>query len=107
MKGIRLLLLLVLLGTKAHAFCELSNTATVTATTTSALLLDRDNQRKCLVVQNTGSYSVYVKPNSAHSSTEGIEIPAGGNWEPPNVPHNPLYVLAASSTVPVKLLYGN
>lgn len=80
--------------------------STVTSTTTSTKFLDANNYRKFLLLINRGTSSVYVKMGSAHSATEGIIIPAGGNWEPTLIPVQSVYIKAAAGTNDVNIIEG-
>ena len=71
-----------------------------TVTTTSALVILADANRSFLLVENHGAKDVYLKQDATHVGSElGILIPAGGNWEPAQVPTNAFYAktLSASS----------
>lgn len=69
-----------------------------TATTTDQILLARDDFRKGFLFVNKGLVTVYLKYNSAQSGTQGIEIPAGGNFEPLVTPQDEIHIRAASGT---------
>lgn len=71
----------------------------VTATTTSTQCLAARRDRNYLLIQNKGSVAVYIKFGSASSNaTEGVSIPAGGNYEPYKVPTQSVFLMSASST---------
>ena len=76
------------------------------AGTTSALALAENQSRKYLLIQNKGSQDVYLKFVGASSSTEGVKIIAGGNYEPILVPINAIYLKSASGTQTVTIIEG-
>lgn len=78
----------------------------VTATTVSTSVAAAEPSRGYLLIQNKGAVNVYLKFGSAHSGTEGILIVPGGNWEPPQVPTDAIYLKSASSTAVVQILEG-
>lgn len=59
-----------------------------------------------LLIVNKGSDTVRAKIGSAPTGTEGIPIVAGGNWEPPAPPLEPVYLRADSGTQAVYVLRG-
>ena len=81
-----------------------SNEVTVTGTSTKFLSVN--GKRRYLMIINKGTVTVYVKPDVAHSGTEGIAIPAGGSWEPPFVPINAFFFKAASGSQTVEIIEG-
>lgn len=104
----KLSLLLILLSVGAYALNSLTFTQTTfSCTTTSSVAIAARPYRKYFLIQNRGSTSVYIKPDSAHSGTEGIEIIAGGNWEPIESPQNSFYCKAASGTDSLTIIEGN
>lgn len=80
--------------------------ADVTVTTTSASVLGVDLRRNYLLIQNKGSDTIYLKCDSAHSGTEGIEIVADGYFEPFEAPTCALYLKAASGSQNVHVFSG-
>lgn len=78
----------------------------VSATGTSTLLLAANQRRKYLLIINNGSATVYAKGGSIHSSTEGVPIVAGGNWEPFQTPTDAIYLKSASGTQSVSIIEG-
>lgn len=91
--------------------CKVTSQSETTVTGTSSIILYPNPNRKCLLVQNKGTNLVYVKLTSsqAGSSTTGILIGAGQNWEPYWVPTNALYADTAGglSTSGIYILEGN
>lgn len=85
----------------------MSAPVSVTATTTSTKVLDANAYRNYLIIQNTGSVSVIVKFGAAQTASEGVTIPAGGNYEPFKAPVDSVYLESASSTAAVTLIEGN
>lgn len=78
----------------------------VTATTASTQVLNSDLTRNYLLIVNTGAVSVIVKFVSVQSASEGITIPAGGNYEPAKAITDAMWIKSASSTASVTLLTG-
>jgi hypothetical protein len=79
---------------------------TIAATTTSQVGLAENQNRKYLMVRNRGADSVLIKPDSAHSGTEGFLIASGAVWEPKDVPVNALYVRTSTTTASVDFVEG-
>lgn len=73
---------------------------------TSAKVLGADASRNYLLIQNKGTESVYMKCDTAHSGTEGIEIIAGGNYEPFEAWTCDVYLKADSGTQSVHIFSG-
>lgn len=82
---------------------QITFVATVTSTQAIASNLDR----KYILIQNRGAASIYVKANSAHSGTEGLEIVSSGNWEPIVVPVDAFFIRSASGSVNVTIIEGH
>lgn len=80
--------------------------ADVTATVTSTQILAQRSERNYLIIQNKGSVAVLVKFGGAHSSTEGVSIPAGGNYEPYRVPSDSIFIETISSTALCAIVEG-
>lgn len=78
----------------------------VSVTGTSTKLLNANVNRKYLIIINSGTDAIYIKAASAHSGTEGVKIPAGGNWEPFVPPIDSLYFKSASGTQAVSIIEG-
>lgn len=72
----------------------------------SAKVLAVDSRRNYLFIQNKGSESIFFKCDSAHSALEGIEIAAGGYYEPFEAPICDVYLKAESGTQTVHILSG-
>lgn len=98
MKWFLALFVFVLSMSAFAAESSVFNHSEVSVTTTSAQAIAANQSRKYLLVQNKGSTSVLLKVDSAHSASEGVEIPAGGNYEPAAVPLNAIFLKAASGT---------
>lgn len=86
---------------------KIQRQTTPALSTSSALVLAANPDRKYLVIQNTSAISVYVKFGSAHSGTEGVLITAGGNYEPNEVPTDSVYAKSASGTPTLNIVEGN
>lgn len=86
--------------------CRITSQTDVTVTTVSTKRVNLNGNRRCLIIVNKGTDSIFVKPDSAHSGTEGVLIPAGGNWEPFVVPINALWIKANSGSQTVTIGVG-
>lgn len=73
----------------------------------STQLLAANGGRKCLLVVNKGSDTIYVTIATSAGATEGIPIPAGGNWEPFIPVIDAIHARAASGTQAVFFAQGN
>ena len=62
--------------------------------------------RAFLRVKNRGTDAVLIKPDSAHSGTEGLHLASGEVWEPKEVPINALYVRTVTLTATVDVTEG-
>lgn len=94
-----LVLMLALVGTLsticAASFLKTQTTAAVNGT--SSLVLAANTYRNYLLLVNRGATTIYVKFNAAHTGTEGVPIPSGGNYEPPNPPAEAVYAVTAGA----------
>ncbi len=80
----------------------------VNATATSAKVLNANSLRKYLLIVNKGDYAVEIKlGSSVQSGTEGIPIPAGGNYEPIQAPGNAVYAVTITGTSALTIIQGN
>jgi hypothetical protein len=77
-----------------------------TATGTSAQAIAADSERKYFLIQNKGSETIYLKFDSAHSGTEGIVIPAGGNYEPVKAPLNSVWLKSSTGSQSYVIFHG-
>lgn len=103
------LALFLLVGCAAFGASDQTSTttqSTVTATGTSTLVLAANLNRNYLLVQNKGSADVILKLGSVQSGSEGIIIPASGNYEPIRVPIDSLYLKSSTSTQSVFIYEG-
>ena len=75
-------------------------------TTSSARIMPQNGLRTYLIIVNTGSNPAIVKFGSVQSGTEGIPIPAGGNYEPFEAPSSSIYAVTASSTTTLQIVEG-
>lgn len=74
----------------------------------SAKVLNQNNLRNYLLIQNLGATNIIAKFGSAiSSSNEGVVIVAGGNYEPIVAPGNSLYLKAASGSPTYVVIEGN
>ena len=92
---------------KASAYDLFGPPVTVTVTSTSTQELAQDNLRAYLLIVNNGAVPVYVKFGSAQTGTEGVAIPAGGNYEPYHAPANSVWMDTASSTASCTIIQGH
>ena len=83
-----------------------SNQQVASVTVTSTKFLNANSKRAYLLIQNNGTQNVIVKFGSAQSATEGVIIPAMGNYEPYKVPTDSVYLLSASGTQSVQIVEG-
>jgi hypothetical protein len=77
-----------------------------TATTTSTLALPTNYVRKYVLIQNKGSTTVYVSFGAASTSTNGVAVVAGGNYEPLQSTTSSIWLMSASSTDNVVIVEG-
>lgn len=81
-------------------------TEIVVTTAGSTLMLPANGARHCLLIVNKGAQTVYVTKASGGGATEGVPIPALGNWEP-FVPFiDPVYVRSSSGSQNVLVAEG-
>ena len=103
-----LIFIMILLATsvsQATVFFGAPVTGTAGA---SAQVLGQNNLRSYLIIQNTGATSIIVKLGSTiSSSNEGVQIPAGGNYEPIKAPANAVFLKALSGSPTYILIEGN
>ncbi len=85
---------------------NLSSMVSSSITATSTKVLDANPKRNYLLIQNRGTDGIYVKFGSAHSGTEGVVIPAGGNYEPIKPMRDSVYIKASTGTQSVTTLEG-
>ncbi len=106
-----LIIFLTCLCFSPMSFAAQSTTGIVTqsllsATGTSTLILARNELRTYLLIQNLGTATIIVKFNAAQSATEGIQIPAGGSFEPNLAPRDSVYIESSTGTQSFMLLEG-
>jgi hypothetical protein len=107
MKKIFFLLLFALAPILGSAdVISIKNQGDITATTTAQQFLSANMTRKYLLVVNKGSRDAYLKFEVAPAGTEGILIPAGGNYESDRVPIGPAFIKTASTTTEIYYLEG-
>ncbi len=109
MKKVLLLTAIVIAVVKASAgpiTFTVSNQSVASVTTASTKFLSANSKRTYLLIQNNGSTNVIVKFGSAQTGSEGIVIPAGGNYEMFKPSIDAVYMKSASSTDSVQLLEG-
>lgn len=91
----------------SFAKTQVKNIVEITATSSAAIGLAANRNRNYLLVQNAGSYDVYLKFDSAPTGTDGIKIAPGGNYEAYEAPINSFYVKTATSPSSIKIYEGN
>jgi hypothetical protein len=77
-----------------------------TATTSASQILSQNLNRKYLIIQNTGSTTVTVNLGVAQSGGAGIQIIAGGNYEPVHTPTDSIWIQSTSSTDVINYIEG-
>lgn len=88
-------------------YCGKINTQSdVSVSTVSTLVLAENPNRRCLIIQNKNSNKVWVKLDSAHSTSEGFELIQYGSYDPSNVPTNAIYVKSSSGSSTVYVYEG-
>lgn len=100
-----LLAVLFLVGAQAFAYVNYSTITYPTATTSSTKILNVNNLRQYLIIQNQGAVGVYVS-TATQTASQGILIPPGGSYEPEEAPINAIYVETASSTAALIVIQG-
>lgn len=107
MRNFSIFLCLLMLVT-SNAFSQVRGVQyDATVTTSSALVIEASATRKYLLIQNKGSTNIFVKVNSVHVANEGVEIVAGGNWEPsPESLINSFYMKSSSGSDTVSITEG-
>lgn len=74
----------------------------------SAQVLAQNSLRNYLIIQNTGSTILIVKFGSAiSSSNEGMQVAAGGAYEPVLAPASAVYIKALSGSPTYTVIQGN
>lgn len=86
--------------------CRITSQTDFSARPTSASALSETRARKCLVFQNNGASTVYIKFDSAHSGTENYSLASGATWMPIVCPVNAVYIRSAAGTVLTTVLEG-
>jgi len=87
--------------------CKITTQTDKSASTVSTKVLNADSTRRCLVIQNQGSSIVYIKFDSAHSSTENMQLAGGAIWQPIIIPINAIYIKTSSGVVTTTILSGD
>lgn len=102
--------LLLLFAVRANAVqgnsCVITTQTDFSATTVSTRALLSSPYRKCLVFQNNGASTIYIKFTSAHTGTENYLLGTGATWQPIIIPTNAVYIKSPLGTVPVTILEG-
>lgn len=62
--------------------------------------------RVYLLIVNKGSSTIYIKIDGIPSSSQGIPVPAGGNFEPQYPPYNEIWIKTSSGTQDVEVVEG-
>ena len=106
----RVLFLLFLLVSSTYAAqpikYQTSQQLEITATTTSTSIIGQNLSRGYLLIVNKGTQDVFVKARTEHSSTEGVRIIPGGNWEPFVVPVDEMFIKSSSGSQSVSVIEG-
>jgi len=101
---ILLLLSFVTFGAQAQSVMlqctnfTMTENATVNSTA-STLILSANRFRRCLTIQNKSTtVTMYITFAAGGGATEGIGIPAGGNWDQNIANANAIYARSASGS---------
>ncbi len=105
MKKFALLLCSLLISQPVFAAARFTHSE-VSVTSSSTQVLPLNLSRVYLLIQNKGSATVYVSFDGAKSSTDGVAIPANGNYEPFVAPVDAVHVHAASGTQAIIVVEG-
>lgn len=108
MKYFLVLLIPVLVQAAAlnNVNCRYQSTITYQATASSAQVLAVNGNRKCLEIQNLSGQTIYIKPNSIHTASEGYKLANGEVWQPQYVPINAFFVETATSSGAITIFSG-
>lgn len=68
----------------------------VTVSPPSVQLMPQNTLREYLLVINTGANTAYINFGQKQSATQGVVIPAGGNYEPLKAPSNSVWGTTAA-----------
>lgn len=102
----KILLAIMLFSSQVFATTAFYAPVEITATTTSTKVMNTNNLRTYLLIQNKGSIGVYVAFAAQAGATDGVLIAAGGAFEPNLSPINEIWIQSASSTSDVVLVQG-
>jgi hypothetical protein len=73
--------------------------AYITVSTTSTNALKQNGLRSYLIIMNTGSNTMFARfGNSNQNTSDGVPIPAGGNYEPAKAPSNSVYLISPTGS---------
>ena len=78
----------------------------IVVTTTAVMAIAEYRPRTYLLIQNKGPDDIYLTFDSTQTLTQGIHIPAGGNYEPYKVPFNSVWLRAATTSATVSIIRG-
>lgn len=67
--------------------------------TTSLQVLQANLSRVYLLIQNNSAGTMYVVFNNNANIVAGIQIPAGGNYEPYIAPYSGIYIIGSAVTL--------
>lgn len=78
------------------------------AATTAATLLQSQQKRRYLIIQNTSATGIlYLGFGYSPTSTTGLIIQAGGYYEPFQIPDNDIFMLGSIASVTGVMLFAN
>lgn len=101
-----LFFILLAICAPANATVAYLTTLQVTATTTSTKILNVNNARTYLIIQNIGSNNVIVN-TATQGGTQGLIVPPGGAYEPINAPINEIWVKSVGGSSNITVIQGN
>lgn len=97
--GVMLSVLFVSLAQAQTYNCRVFTQTEFGSTTVSTQAVAFNNARRCLTIQNKGASTIFVRVDSAGSGAQGVQVIAGGNWEPYIVPINAIFINNAAGAV--------
>lgn len=85
--------------------CTLTEFSAIANTSTGVRLIAENFKRRALIIFNNSASNIYIHSRqlNGNNATQWMRIPAGGFWEPLNVPTNAWYVIG---TVGVQEVVG-
>lgn len=97
---------LLISATALAEVCRIQTQQDFSASTVSIQARPESRSRKCLVYQNNGLSTVYIRYTSAHTGTENFTMASGSRWDPIIIPVNAIFIKSAAGVVPVTIIEG-